>query len=211
LITGLGPDGISEAAVEALISAKVGTIFGTARTVSKAQAVFDRFKGTKTDLISIQMDNSDLASVRSAVKAIQSNKKTIDVIICSAGIMASPFQKTDDGIESQFQVCHLAHFLLVQGLRDTLSSDARVVSVTSMGHHAGPVRLDDYNFDDGKQYDPWLGYGQVSSDPHNLTDDADIHYSSIRQRRLISSLQSRFAKEIFQLIPFIQVSLEQES
>lgn len=154
---------IAQAAVEALVSAQVGTIFATARTPSKAQAVFDSLEDNHgTKLVNIQMDLSEFDSVRSAISSIESHQPVIDAIICSAGIMASPFQKTTDGIESQFQTCHLSHFLFVNGLRSRLSPSARIVSVTSLGHHIGGVRLDDYNFQDGNSYDPWLGYGQVS-------------------------------------------------
>ena len=48
----------------------------------------------------------DLMSIKSAQKAAASFKdqsQRLDCIIANAGIMATPYQLTDDGIESQFQ------------------------------------------------------------------------------------------------------------
>lgn len=141
VITGVGPDSIAQAAVEALVSVQFGTIFATARTLSKAQAVFDSIGNRhNTKLISIQMDCNNFTSIHSAISSIQSHQPVIDVIICSAGIMATPYQKTIDGIESQFQTCHLSHFLFVNGLCPFLTPSARIVSVTSLGHHIAGVR-----------------------------------------------------------------------
>ena len=44
---------------------------------------------------------------------------------------------------------------------------ARVVNVSSNGLRLGPVRFQDWNFDDGKTYDVWRAYGQ-SKTANNL-------------------------------------------
>jgi NAD(P)-dependent dehydrogenase (short-subunit alcohol dehydrogenase family) len=52
------------------------------------------------------------------------------------GIKATPFEKTVDGFESQFQVNHLADFLLTHHLLPLLTSTgkARVVNLSSRAH-----------------------------------------------------------------------------
>ncbi|KAH6679675.1 putative short-chain dehydrogenase TIC 32, chloroplastic, partial [Halenospora varia] len=35
-----------------------------------------------------------------------------------------------------------------------------IVNVSSMGYALNDVRIDDYNFEEGKAYHPWLGYSQ---------------------------------------------------
>jgi NAD(P)-dependent dehydrogenase (short-subunit alcohol dehydrogenase family) len=37
-----------------------------------------------------------------------------DVIIANAGVMATPFGKTEDGFETQFGTNHLGHFVFVK-------------------------------------------------------------------------------------------------
>lgn len=76
--------------------------------------------------------------------------------------MALPtLERTPDGWELQFASNHLGHFALALGLHDALAAagNARIVSLSSRGHHASPVEFDDINFNN-RAYDPWLAYGQ---------------------------------------------------
>jgi len=77
--------------------------------------------------------------------------------------MATPFRLTTDGLESQFSTNHIGHFLLTKLLMPKIlaaGKNARVVNVTSDGYTIGPFRPADYNFSNGRAYDPWSGYGQ---------------------------------------------------
>ena len=58
--------------------------------------------------------------------------------------MALPFQKTVDGIEAQFQVNHLSHFLLTQSLLDLLEAtgSGRVINLSSKAHMRFPQNID---------------------------------------------------------------------
>ena len=68
---------------------------------------------------------------------------------------------TADGWELQLGTNHWGHFVLATGLHDALAAagNARVVSLTSVGHVRSPVVFDDPNFR-VREYDPWLAYGQ---------------------------------------------------
>jgi NAD(P)-dependent dehydrogenase (short-subunit alcohol dehydrogenase family) len=79
-----------------------------------------------------------------------------------AGIMAPPAREaTADGVELQFATNYLSHFALSLGLHAYLAEagDARVVSVSSVGHLRSPVVFDDLNFE-RRDYEPWLAYAQ---------------------------------------------------
>jgi NAD(P)-dependent dehydrogenase (short-subunit alcohol dehydrogenase family) len=73
--------------------------------------------------------------------------------------MACPETRVGPGWEAQFAVNHLGHFALVNRLWPVLQmGGARVVSVSSGGHHDAGIRWDDIQFTNG--YDKWLAYGQ---------------------------------------------------
>jgi NAD(P)-dependent dehydrogenase (short-subunit alcohol dehydrogenase family) len=86
----------------------------------------------------------------------------LHILVNNAGIMAPPARQiTADGVELQFAVNYLCHFALTLGLHPHLAEagDARVVSVSSVGHLRSPVVFDDINFE-RRGYDPWLAYAQ---------------------------------------------------
>ncbi len=86
----------------------------------------------------------------------------LHVLVNNAGVMSLPdLQLTPEGCEMQFATNHLGHFALALGLHDALAEagDARIVSLSSVGHRASPVIFDDLNFT-SRPYDPVLAYGQ---------------------------------------------------
>lgn len=73
--------------------------------------------------------------------------------VVAAGIMFAPFEITEDGLESQFQVNYLGHFLLTQlmlpALKEaskTFPTNPRIVNVSSCAHEVAPkINFDDIN------------------------------------------------------------------
>jgi NAD(P)-dependent dehydrogenase (short-subunit alcohol dehydrogenase family) len=61
----------------------------------------------------------------------------------------------------QFATNHLGHFALALGLHGALASagNARIVSLSSVGHRRSPVIFDDISFA-ARPYDPLIAYGQ---------------------------------------------------
>ena len=86
------------------------------------------------DAINIPLDLTSLSHVKSfADKAISTlTNEKIDVLICNAAVnYPSNEHCTDDGIEMNFGVNHLAHFYLIQLLTPYLSQEAKVILTTS--------------------------------------------------------------------------------
>lgn len=134
-----------------------------ARCSAKFQAVTGalRQQFPRRAIDSIDVDLSDLASVREAGRTIVSRHKRIDVLINNAGVMACPLQYTAQGHEWQFGVNHVGHFLLAHWLQPLLmaAAPARVVVLSSAGHKYGGIDFDDLNFK-RREYSKWLSYGQ---------------------------------------------------
>lgn len=107
------------------------------------------------------MDLADLESVRAFAEEVLAAAHPIDLLITNAGVMASPERRVGSGWESQFAINHLGHFALVNRLLPLLPNDARVVALSSRGHHLSDIRWDDMMFDGG--YDKWLAYGQAKT------------------------------------------------
>ena len=108
----------------------------------------------------LEMDLSDLASVRDAASSFVAKHDRLDILVNNAGLMATPRQRTADGFEMQFGVNHLGHFALTGHLIDVLteSGPSRIVSVSSLGHRLGKMKFDDLNAD--QSYSPWPAYFQ---------------------------------------------------
>ena len=89
--------------------------------------------------------------------------KPIDMLICNAGIMALPELKLANGVELQFAVNHLGHFILVNSLIDSVkkAEQGRIVMVSSCAHNNAPeVGIDFDNLDGSQSYEAWTAYGR---------------------------------------------------
>jgi WW domain-containing oxidoreductase len=90
--------------------------------------------------------------------------KALDVrlagIICNAGVMALPRLEVKHGLEMQFLVNHIGHFILVTGLLDKLADDGRVVMLSSAAHQMARNGIDFDNLDGKKGYGAWKAYGE---------------------------------------------------
>jgi NAD(P)-dependent dehydrogenase (short-subunit alcohol dehydrogenase family) len=106
------------------------------------------------------LELSSLASVHSFAVDLVRDHPRADLLVNSAGVMATPPRWTADGFEWQVGVNHLAHFALTAALMPALrrSPAARVVTVTSAAALLGrPLRRDRLWL--ATRYSPWLAYG----------------------------------------------------
>ena len=129
---------------------------GKARTA--AAQIAASATGAKVDVM--ELDLSNLASVRGFSDAFHLKHQALDVLCNNAGVMAIPYRQTADGFEMQFGTNHLGHFALTGLLLDRLiaTEGARVVNVASGAHRMGKIRFDDLQWKNG--YRKWMAYGQ---------------------------------------------------
>lgn len=108
-----------------------------------------------------QVDLTDPASIAAFGANVVAHGLAVDILVNGAGIMAPPLGRDAEGHESQFATNHLGHFRLTASLWPALSrsGDARVISVSSRGHHIAGVGFDDIDFR-VRPYDKWVAYGQ---------------------------------------------------
>jgi NAD(P)-dependent dehydrogenase (short-subunit alcohol dehydrogenase family) len=109
----------------------------------------------------VTLDLADLDSIRAFAASVDADVDRLDILINNAGVMATPLRRTAQGFEMQIGTNHLGHFALTGLLLPALlrTPAPRVVTVSSVGHRIGRIRLDDLNWERGG-YQPWLAYGQ---------------------------------------------------
>lgn len=152
IVTG-GQSGLGLETTKALARAGVDVLVG-ARKPGVATIAMQDIPGVEIDTL----DLSDLASVRAFAARVLTAGRHIDILINNAGIMACPETRVGPGWEAQFATNHLGHFALTNLLWPVLDGGARVVAVSSAGHHLSAIRWHDVPFAHG--YDKWLAYGQ---------------------------------------------------
>jgi NAD(P)-dependent dehydrogenase (short-subunit alcohol dehydrogenase family) len=214
LVTGVSA-GLGVETARAL-AAHGAEVVGAARDLTKAKAATapvraDAANGGSLELV--QLDLASLASVRACADALVANGKPFDLVICNAGVMATPSGKTADGFETQFGTNHLGHFVLVNRIASLMKPGARLINLSSAGHQIADVYLDDPNFDRAP-YDPWAAYGRsktanilfaVEFDRRHKGNGiraAAVHPGSIRtelSRHMNEDVQRGFAEILAQL------------
>jgi NAD(P)-dependent dehydrogenase (short-subunit alcohol dehydrogenase family) len=152
LVTG-GYSGIGLETTRALATAGAHVIVPARRP----DAAAEQLAGID-DIETGHLDLGDLESVGAFAEHVVTARRTLDIVIDSAGIMATPDTRVGPGWEAQLATNHLGHFALVNRLWPVIANGARIVSVSSRGHHFSGMRWDDIQLQRG--YDKWLAYGQ---------------------------------------------------
>jgi NAD(P)-dependent dehydrogenase (short-subunit alcohol dehydrogenase family) len=122
------------------------------------------------------LDLARLKSIHQFAKEFKAKYNHLDVLLNNAGIMFTPYGKTEDGFEQQFGVNHLGHFALTGHLLDVLkkTSKSRVVNVSSSGHTMGEMDFDDLMFENN-------GYGRQKA--YGRSKLANLLFTYELQRR----------------------------
>jgi NAD(P)-dependent dehydrogenase (short-subunit alcohol dehydrogenase family) len=94
----------------------------------------------------VVLELSDFDSVVACAAAVRALDTPLDALVCNAGVLLTELQQVR-GLEMQFVVNHLGHFILVNRLLDrvTAAPQGRVVVVGSMAHRqvpAGGIQFD---------------------------------------------------------------------
>ncbi|KAI7867310.1 WW domain-containing oxidoreductase-like protein [Mucor mucedo] len=156
--------GLEIARVLSLAGAKV---IIPSRTLEKSHQAIATIHETvpQADLIPMQLDLSDFATVRKFAQDFLALNLPLDILVNNAGIVIEQKVLTKDGFESQFAVNHLGHFLLTQLLEEKIKASApsRIV-ITSSAFNAqfNPITgLDFDNLNGEKEgYSMLCAYGR---------------------------------------------------
>lgn len=174
IVTGPTVGGIGFDAAKSM--AKVGAeVVLAGRSKSKGEEAVALIKKVypSSTVTYLPLDLADLSSVREFASTFRSRWPNLHILLNNAGVMATNF-KLVNGVEQQFAVCHLGHFLLTDLLLPHMEATVarspeewgRVINVSSDGHFlqkgVDPTTLYDASFfNDEANYKPWPSYGRA--------------------------------------------------
>lgn len=94
-------------------------------------------------------DLGDFASIKAFTDAFRVKYEKLDILVNNAGFISLDRQTTKDGLERQFGVNHVGHFLLTLRLVDLIPQGGRIVNVASGAHKTGKIHFEDINLTKG--------------------------------------------------------------
>lgn len=103
-------------------------------------------------------DLGDFSSIKIFADAFRAKYKRMDILVNNAGFISLDRQTTIDGLERQFGVNHVGHFLLTMKLIDLLPKGGRIINVASGAHKTGKIHFEDINLT--KRFDVIKAYSQ---------------------------------------------------
>ncbi|KAL6858561.1 NAD(P)-binding protein [Trichoderma novae-zelandiae] len=219
LITGVANNSIAGELAVQLSAAKPSLLILTARSPSRVEPVVSKIEAKHPDVAVrfLKLDLASLSDIRRAARELDDVPR-IDHLVAVAGIMVPPYQKTVDGVESQFAVNYLANFLLVKELLPKVRAagpGSSIVVCASSAVRSGSVNFDDVNYSDGETYDAIGAYGQSNAArtvfakflAEKLKGD-NIRVFSVDPGAVASGLQRNFTGEFLDQIEQMRKSAD---
>lgn len=158
LITG-GTAGIGKATAIGLAErgATIAIVGSKAKRGENAQEEIRKKSGNENIRFWL-CDLSSLEEVKKLAGEFQNKYLKLDILVNNAAVFCSSRKYSTDGIELQFAVNHLSHFLLTNQLLEMLikSAPSRIINVSSNAHFKGTIDFDDLNLE--KRYNGWKAY-----------------------------------------------------
>ena len=198
IVTG-GYSGIGIETTRALINSGAEVIIPAKRS----EVAIKNLEGIVSKENVIEMDLSDLNSVKNFTDGYKENFNRLDLLINNAGIMACPETRIGNNWESQIAINHFGHFMLTKEMMDVMADNdgARFVSLSSSAHSLTGMLWDDIHFLNSP-YDKWMAYGQsktasslIAIEFDKLMKDKGVRGFSVHPGGIMTPLQRHLQNE----------------
>ena len=151
LTSGVSPGGLGAYFVEAIVEAEPKLLILAGRDLSKVEATAKKISSSASGVAvrTLKLDLSSQKQIREAAAEVNAYEETIDVLVNNAGVMATEYATTSDGLEAQFGTNHIGTWLFTNLIIDKVLASpdkGRVVMVSSDGYRLSPIRFHDYEF-----------------------------------------------------------------
>jgi len=140
-----------------ILAAAGATVIVPARNIEKARKNLEGVSNVEIEA----MDLAKPETIDAFAEKFLATGRPLHILINNAGMMWVPLQRDSRGFESQLSTNYFGQFQLAAILWPALknANGARVVNVSSLGHHTAAFNFDDPNFEH-REYQTLLGYGQ---------------------------------------------------
>ncbi|CAG8655136.1 20920_t:CDS:2 [Gigaspora rosea] len=161
------------------LTRKNAHVFLLGRNTEKGQAAVETIKSEtgNQNVEFLHLNLKSLKSVKECAENFLARNLPLHILINNAGVIPSTFSLTEDGIQEEFGVNHVGHFLLTKLLLPKIkaSQPARIVNVSSMGHRrATGIEFETLN--DPNAQDPKQRYRQSKLANVLFTDELNRRY-----------------------------------
>jgi len=152
------------------LAAAGATVIVPARDIEKAKENLAEIPNVELETIDMMNPNS----IEEFAKKFLASGRPLHILINNAGIMWVPLRRDSRGIESQLATNYLSQYHLTALLFPALkkANGARVINVSSLGHHMAPFNFDDPNFI-SREYETLQAYGQSKTASNLISIELD--------------------------------------
>ncbi len=148
IVTGAN-SGMGIATVEAL-SDEGARVIMLCRSEKRGKEALERLsENNDRKLELILCDLGDFSSIRSFTEKVKEKYGRVDILVNNAGFISLDRQETKEGLERQFGINHIGHFLLTTELLDVMGKGSRIVNVASGAHKVGKIHFNNINLTKG--------------------------------------------------------------
>ncbi|CAG8454436.1 17036_t:CDS:2 [Rhizophagus irregularis] len=166
ILTG-ATDGIGKEMARILAGFNPKRLILPARNIEKGNNLLEYIKSSNGNANNVEiweMDLADLQSVKNFANKFINEIGELHILINNAGVgVQSRVIKTKDNFELQFQVNHLAPFLLIWSLLDTMKRSVsaelpgKIAFTTSVANQFGEIDFDNLNLEKNNYWHPFKG------------------------------------------------------
>lgn len=101
------------------------------------------------DITLMQCNLASMEDIRNFTDEFKATYQNLDVLVNNAGVISLDRRETEDGLEEQFGVNHIGHFLLTMRLIEWMDYGSRIIVVSSGAHKVGKIHFNDYHLQKG--------------------------------------------------------------
>ncbi|CAB4373824.1 unnamed protein product [Rhizophagus irregularis] len=230
ILTG-ATDGIGKEMARILARSNPKRLILPARNIEKGNKLLEYIKSSNGNANNVEiweMDLADLQSVKNFANKFIKEVGELHILINNAGlIVQNQIIKTKDNLEIQFQVNHLAQFLLTLLLLDTIKKSVsaelpgKIALTSSELNYFGEIDFDNLNLEKGNYWNFLKSYGNtklmniiVAKELGRLVQNDNITTYSLHPGLIqtnVSHLNSTFSNILNRLIIKIsgEITVEQ--